>query len=194
MSTTLIWVAAYLIGSIPCGVLIARAQNIDIREHGSGNVGATNVARILGKKLGIFTLLGDCLKGIVPVGVAIRFLENPVEIALTGFIAFCGHLFPVFLKFKGGKGVATGLGVFLCLMPAAALCSVAVFSITLGITGYVSAGSILAAVSLPLLGTVFHMPHPYIYTAIAAATLITLKHRQNIQRLISGTESKFRKK
>ena len=96
-----IWALAYFVGSIPCGVLVARTQNINVKEHGSGNIGATNVTRILGKKAGILTLAGDCLKGYLPVALANQILGNQIDLAVTGFVAFSGHIFPIFLNFKG---------------------------------------------------------------------------------------------
>ncbi len=129
---------AYLLGSIPFGVIVARLNKVDLRQHGSGNIGATNVARTLGKKLGVLTLIGDALKGVVAVALADFLLSNPVHIASAGLFAFLGHLFPVFLKFQGGKGVATGLGVFLYLMPLSTLSSMAIFGITLWLWNFVS--------------------------------------------------------
>ncbi|MFQ5717218.1 MAG: glycerol-3-phosphate 1-O-acyltransferase PlsY [Nitrospinales bacterium] len=191
MDTALIWAAAYLLGSIPCGVLVARSRNVNIRGHGSGNIGATNVARTLGKKEGALTLLGDCSKGFLAAGIASRFLESPSEIALAGFMAFIGHLFPLFLKFKGGKGVATGLGVFMVLTPLAVLSAAAVFALVLIATGYVALSSMLSALALVLFCILFKMPLPYIYAAMAVAALIIQKHRGNIERLWAGTEPRF---
>ena len=194
MDVTLIWAMAYLIGAIPCGVLIARAKNINIREHGSGNIGATNIARTLGKKEGVLTLIGDCAKGLLAVAIASQTLDNQTEVALAGLFTVTGHLYSIFLKFKGGKGVATGLGVFIYLMPLAALASIAVFIVSLAVSRYVSIASILGALSLPLCGKLLNMPLPYMYAAITIAFFIILKHHKNIQRLLSGTESKFLEK
>ena len=146
---------SYLIGSIPFGVVLARAQRVDIRKQGSGNIGATNVARVMGKKAGLLTLLGDVLKGLLVVFGASLLYEKPLVIALAGLMVFLGHLYSVFLKFKGGKGVATSLGLFLYIMPWATLGAVGVFSLCLWISGTVSVGSIMAAVSLPLLSLYF---------------------------------------
>ncbi|MEC7641861.1 MAG: glycerol-3-phosphate 1-O-acyltransferase PlsY [Nitrospinota bacterium] len=194
MDAPLIWVMAYLLGAIPCGVLVARAKNINIREHGSGNIGATNVARILGKKDGALTLAGDCSKGLIAAVAAAHTLDHPAEIAWVGLFAVAGHSYSVFLKFKGGKGVATGLGVFIYLMPLAAFSSIAVFVATLGISRYVSIGSMLGALSLPLFGLLFKMPLPYLYSSMTIALFIIFKHHENIQRLFAGTESKLLKK
>ena len=185
---------SYLIGSIPFGVVLARAQRIDIRKQGSGNIGATNVARVLGKKAGLLTLLGDVLKGLLVVFGAGLLYEKPIVIALTGLMVFLGHLYSIFLNFKGGKGVATSLGLFLYIMPWATLCAVGVFSACLWISGYVSIGSIMAAISLPLLAIYFKLPLPFIYLAVIVGLFILQKHYDNILRLIEGTEAKFLRK
>ena len=185
---------SYLIGSIPFGVVLARAQRIDIRKQGRGNIGATNVARVLGKKAGLLTLLGDVLKGLFVVFGAGLLYEKPIVIALTGLMVFLGHLYSIFLKFKGGKGVATSLGLFLYIMPWATLCAVGVVSACLWISGYVSIGSIMAAISLPLLAIYFKLPLPFIYLAVIVGLFILQKHYDNILRLIEGTEAKFLRK
>ncbi len=194
MTTIFLGLLAYVIGSVPCGVLVAKTKNINIREHGSGNIGATNIARTLGKKEGIITLLGDSLKGVLALWLCSFFLGDPSKLAVIGFMAFLGHLFSVFLKFRGGKGVATGLGVFLYLAPLAAFGAIAVFAITLSICRYVSLGSILGALSLPIIGIILDAPKAYIITGFGIAALIIIKHRENINRLLTGTESKFGKK
>jgi len=185
---------AYLIGSIPCGILVAKTRNINIREHGSGNIGATNIARTLGKKEGVITLLGDSIKGVLALWLSSHFLNDPSELAFVGFMAFLGHLFSIFLKFKGGKGVATGLGVFLYLTPLTALGAIIIFAITLLICRYVSLGSILGSLSLPLIGIILGAPQAYYIAGFGVSTLILIKHRENIGRLLAGTESKFGKK
>jgi acyl phosphate:glycerol-3-phosphate acyltransferase len=187
-------IISYLIGSIPFGVLLAQIQNLNIREHGSGNIGATNVARVMGKKAGLLTLSGDAMKGLIVVFGAGSLYEKQILISLAGLMVFLGHLYSVFLKFKGGKGVATSLGLFSYIMPWATLCSVGMFFASLLISGYVSIGSIMAAVSLPLFAIFFKLSLPYIYLA-AIISLLTLKrHYSNILRLIGGTEAKFFKK
>jgi len=185
---------AYLCGSVPFGVLLAKTQNMDIREHGSGNIGATNVARTMGKKAGLITLAGDVLKGLLVVFIASQWFDSTMVTALAGLAVFLGHLYSIFLKFKGGKGVATGLGVLSFAMPLSTLCSVGVFAISLKISGYVSLSSILAAISLPLLGIFFKMPLPYIYLATIVALFTLQKHHDNIVRLNQGTEAIFFKK
>jgi acyl phosphate:glycerol-3-phosphate acyltransferase len=186
--------ASYLIGSIPFGVVLARTQNLNIREHGSGNIGATNVARVMGKKAGLLTLLGDVLKGFIVVFSAASLYESPQLIALAGIMVFLGHLYSIFLKLNGGKGVATSLGLFSYIMPCATLCAAGVFSICLWISGYISIGSIMAAISLPIFAIFFKLPLPYIYLACIVGLLTVQRHYVNILRLIEGTESKFFKK
>ena len=185
---------AYLFGSIPFGMLLAKTQNIDIREHGSGNIGATNVTRIMGKKAGFITLIGDVLKGWAIVFLASQWFEKPIFIALAGFMVFFGHLYSIFLRFKGGKGVATGLGVFSFIMPLPTLFSSGIFVLSLKVSGYVSLSSILAAISLPILGIFFKMPLPYIYLASIVGLFTLQKHHENIIRIVQGTEAKFLKK
>ena len=184
---------AYLCGSVPFGVLLAKTQNMDIREHGSGNIGATNVARTMGKKAGLITLAGDVLKGLLVVFIASQWFDSTMVTAMAGLAVFLGHLYSIFLNFKGGKGVATGLGVLSFAMPLSTLCSAGVFAISLKISGYVSLSSILAAISLPLLGIFFKMPLPYIYLATIVALFTLHKHHDNIVRLTQGTEAFFLK-
>ena len=185
---------AYISGSIPFGAFLAKTQNINIFDHGSGNIGATNVSRILGKKAGLITLVADVFKGWGMVFLASLFFEKSIIIALAGLSVFLGHLFSIFLKFKGGKGVATGLGVFGFLMPLPTLLSVAIFSLTLRVSGYVSLSSILAAISLPIFGIFFRMPLPYIYLSVIVVLFTIQKHHDNIVRLTNGEEVKFLKK
>ena len=185
---------SYLVGSIPFGVVLAKAQRVDIRKQGSGNIGATNVARVLGKKSGLLTLLGDVVKGLLVVLGASQFYDKPLLIALAGLMVFLGHLFSIFLKFQGGKGVATSLGLFSYIMPWATLCAVGVFASCLWISGYVSIGSIMAAISLPLFAIYFKLPLPYIYLAVIVGLFTLQRHHGNILRLIEGAETKFLKK
>tara|TARA_Y100001936_G_scaffold127151_2_gene124523 strand:+ start:1123 stop:1713 length:591 start_codon:yes stop_codon:yes gene_type:complete len=185
---------AYICGSIPFGVILAKKQSIDIRKHGSGNIGATNVARTLGKKAGFFTLIGDVLKGWFVVFLANLFFEKPIILALAGLSVFLGHLFSIFLNFKGGKGVATGLGVLSFIMPLPTLISATVFLLCLNISGFISLSSILATIILPIWGIYFKMPLPFIYLSVILALFMLQKHHGNIIRLIEGTEPKFLKK
>lgn len=191
MIISLVCLFAYLLGSVPFGVVLAKIKKVDLRQHGSGNIGATNVHRTLGKTAGLLTLLGDCGKGYLAVWIAGLVLDSQGGVALAGLMVFLGHVFSVFLKFKGGKGVATGLGVFLFLMPTATLYAMGVFVVCMVLTRYVSFSSILAAISLPWLGIYFQAPGPPIYVATAVGIITTLRHHENIQRLIDGEESKF---
>ena len=186
-----VWVLAYVFGSVPFGVVLARFKNVDLRQKGSGNIGATNVARTLGKTAGLLTLIGDGGKGFLSGWVAGQLLGPPWEIAMAGFLAYCGHVFSIFLKFKGGKGVATGLGVFLYLMPLSAAVAFVVFVVSLAVTRYVSLSSLLAALCLPLFGILFEAPQPAVIVSWVMAGITCYKHRENIARLRAGTESKF---
>ena len=193
---------AYLLGSVPTGYLLVRLfRHEDIRSVGSGNIGATNVLRSGGKGLGAATFLLDVLKGATPVLIAgwiapqFATAVPPRDIeALAAVVAVLGHMFPVWLGFKGGKGVATGFGVFLVAAPWAALAAIGVFIVVLLITRYVSLASILGAASFPLFAWFLvrgDRPAPFVAAQIVVALLIILKHHQNIRRLASGTESRF---
>ncbi|MDD2542749.1 MAG: glycerol-3-phosphate 1-O-acyltransferase PlsY [Desulfuromonadaceae bacterium] len=183
---------AYLIGSIPTGLLLGKAYGIDVRTEGSGNIGATNLYRTIGRKVGIITLIGDCLKGMIPV-ILVKFSALPPEFAAwVGLAAFCGHVFSVFLRFKGGKGVATALGVFLALAPLAVTIAVAVFACMMFIWRYVSLGSISAAATMPL--AVFFLGGSRVLTmvTIIISLIVIVRHHENIRRLLAGNESKFK--
>lgn len=185
-------IAAYLLGSVPTGLLLGKAFGVDIRSTGSGNIGATNVYRTMGRKLGIMTLAGDCVKGLVPV-LAARYLGLSSDwIALVGLAAFLGHVYTVFLGFKGGKGVATALGVFLGVSPGAVLAALAIFALILWKWRYVSLASITAAVAMPVLVTMTERQGYITLMSLAIAAIVILKHRGNIERLKAGTESKFK--
>lgn len=193
MTQTAVWIAgAYLLGSIPTGLLLGKVYGIDVREAGSGNIGATNLYRTVGRKVGIWTLLGDCLKGFLPVLLAWKLGMNEPMQAWIGLAAFCGHVFSVFLLFKGGKGVATALGVYLALAPLAVLGALLIFIILVAIWRYISLGSITAAAIMPVM--IIFLPHSnelLIATTLISAIVI-VKHHTNISRLMAGTESKFK--
>lgn len=183
--------AAYLIGSIPTGLLLGKAYGIDVRKEGSGNIGATNLYRTVGRKVGIITLIGDCLKGLLPV-LLVKFSALPPEFAAwVGLGAFCGHVFSVFLKFKGGKGVATALGVFLALAPLAVAIAIALFAGLMFLWRYVSLGSISAAAVMPLAVYFLGGSRTLTIVTVIISLIIIVRHRENIGRLLSGTESKF---
>ncbi|MCL1971544.1 MAG: glycerol-3-phosphate 1-O-acyltransferase PlsY [Endomicrobia bacterium] len=184
---------AYFCGAIPFAYITAKIiGKVDIRTVGSGNPGATNVFRSVGKGAGIITFILDALKGFLPVWFAILIDSSFSYSVAVAAAAMAGHMYTVFLKFKGGKGVATGCGVFLALMPLPALCALAVFAIVFLASGYVALGSIVAAVSLPLTAYFTGYYMEAVIVAFAAALLIIYTHRSNIKRLREGTENRFK--
>lgn len=190
--------AAYLLGAVPFGLLIARFKGVDIRKVGSGNIGATNVMRSVGKPWGIATFVLDALKGFAPAYVFPLWSPHPhpaLPIACA-FAAILGHNFPIWLGFKGGKGVATSAGALLGLAPAAAGLGLATWAIVFFTSRYVSLASLIAALVIPAAGwTLYRSPDhllPVFLTVLAA--LVILRHRANIQRLLNGTENRFVKK
>lgn len=221
MGPATIIVIGYLLGSIPFGYLIVRATHgADVRETGSGGTGATNVSRRAGKAAGVVTLILDALKGAAAVAIAKLIFGLPIVgeaghagppvqswttteaywwIAAAAIAVILGHIFPVWLRFRGGKGVATGVGVFLMLTPIAVTMAALVFVVVVTLTSYVSLGSILAAVAIPLfvlLQHAFVRPveslAPIMSAAVMGAALIVFAHRENIRRLMRGNESKFK--
>lgn len=184
---------AYLIGSVPTGVIVARAFGAnDPRKAGSKNIGATNVGRTAGKTAGVITLIGDVLKGALPVFAAISFTNEVRLISLVGFAAFIGHLFPVFLGFRGGKGVATACGVMIVVAPLATLLSAAVFVAAVLVKKYVSLGSMLAAASLPVFLSFIPNGKPFVPMGTVLGVLVIIKHKENIKRLAEGRENRFK--
>jgi len=210
ISTTVACIVSYLLGSIPFGLLAGKLSGIDIREHGSGNIGATNVFRTLGKGRGIAVFLLDVLKGLVPVALAAKagqllagsslsqFATFPIlSLILIGLCAILGHNFPLWLGFKGGKGVATSAGVLLGILPGATAIAAGIWLIVFLVTRYVSLASIAAAIVLPTITLLRCLSHGWgqqslllmIFTLLVGALGI-LRHRENIGRLLSGTENK----
>jgi glycerol-3-phosphate acyltransferase PlsY len=187
-------IAAYLVGAIPTGLLLTRLTGGgDIRNAGSGNIGATNVYRTSGRKLGILTLIGDALKGLLPVLIASAvFHFPPQQVGLVAIAAFLGHCYPVYLGFKGGKGVATALGIFLVLSPLAVLGAFLVFAVLLWKWRYVSLGSIAGAATIPGLVYLFERSLPLLLATLAISAIVILRHRANIERLLNGTENRFK--
>ena len=190
--------AGYLLGSIPFGYLLVRLRSgRDVRAIGSGNIGATNVARAAGWSTGVATLILDLAKGIFAVWLAGRFSDGNIRIMMfAGLAAILGHIFPVWLKFSGGKGVATALGVFLMISWTAVVAAVAIFAIVVLFWRYVSLASVSAAAALPLLVYLLYAPGHAPPTAVIAGTLlasvlIIVKHRKNIERLMAGTEPRI---
>lgn len=192
MTLSILVITAYLLGSIPTGLLLGKMYGIDVRNSGSGNIGATNLYRTVGRKVGILTLIGDALKGAIPVMV-VHFAGMPENYAaFVGLAAFCGHVFSAFLKFKGGKGVATALGVFLALSPISVAAAVAVFAVLMLAFRYVSLGSIAAAAIMPVAIKVTGGT-PAIYgVTIAISLIVIIRHKENIKRLLAGSENKFK--
>ncbi|MEW6519940.1 MAG: glycerol-3-phosphate 1-O-acyltransferase PlsY [Thermodesulfobacteriota bacterium] len=190
----LIIIISYLVGSIPFGLLLGKLAGIDVRQDGSGNIGATNVSRLLGKKVGAVTLLLDAGKGLLPMVAAglLGFAQHIVM--LCGAAAFIGHLFPLYLRFRGGKGVATALGIFLYLSPVALLICAAVFFVAVYLSGFVSLGSLLAAGLMPVVVFFQQGSGGCFYLAVFVGLLIWIKHRSNIIRLLRGEEKSWKKK
>jgi glycerol-3-phosphate acyltransferase PlsY len=185
-------IAAYLLGSIPSGLLLGKAYGIDVRKEGSGNIGATNLYRTLGRKVGVLTLICDCLKGLIPV-LAVKLSALPAGYAAwLGLAAFCGHVFSVFLRFKGGKGVATALGVFLALSPLALAIALGVFLAIVFKWRYVSLGSIAAAAVMPPAVSLLGGGQTVLLVTAIIAVIVIVKHGENIKRLVAGTENRFK--
>jgi acyl phosphate:glycerol-3-phosphate acyltransferase len=184
---------AYLIGAVPIGWMVARAFGVsDIRRHGSGNIGATNVLRTLGRRAAIVTLLGDVLKGGLAVFAASALSGgDPVVTGAASVAAVVGNCWSVFLGFRGGKGVATGLGALLWLVPGAALATLPVFVAVVATTRYVSLASLLAAACVPVGAVMLHYPAPAAIAALVVAAIVAARHHANIARLRAGTESRF---
>jgi acyl phosphate:glycerol-3-phosphate acyltransferase len=186
-----VMIFSYLLGSIPTGYIVGALAGVDIRKAGSGNVGATNVARVLGKTRGLLTLIVDVGKGFIPVFVAGRLGLSHTAVALVAILAFLGHLYPVFLKFQGGKGVATALGALLALAPVATVILMVVFALVAVSSRLVSLSSIVAALAAPItLWSLSYSP-TVIATGIFFAVMILARHRDNIRRLFAGTEPRF---
>jgi len=197
----LIPIAAYLLGSIPFGYLIVKMGNgSDVRGAGSGNIGATNVTRVAGKPAGIATLLLDVGKGYLAVWMAMRWSHGNIRwMMAAGVAVVLGHTFSCWLRFRGGKGVATGLGVFLAVAWQAVLATLLVWLVVVAFWRYVSLGSVVSAAALPILVYLFYAPGhapplAVSFGSVAVALIVIFKHRGNIARLIAGTESRLRRK
>jgi glycerol-3-phosphate acyltransferase PlsY len=192
MNLILMTCAAYLIGAIPTGVILTRlVAGQDIRNSGSGNIGATNVYRVAGRKMGVITLIGDCLKGVIPVQAATSFGFSPQIVALVALITFLGHCYPIYLGFKGGKGVATALGIFLVISPKAIMIALLIFIVVLLAKRYISLASITAAAVTPFLIAFFSRSVPLFTATLVIAAIVIWRHRANIERLRAGTENRF---
>jgi len=197
----LIPIASYLLGSIPFGYLIVKmGSGSDVRGAGSGNIGATNVTRVAGKGAGLATLLLDVGKGYLAVWLAMRWSHGNIRwMMAAGVAVVLGHTFSCWLRFRGGKGVATGLGVFLAIAWQAVLATLLVWLVVVAFWRYVSLGSVVSAAALPILVYLFYAPGhapplAVSFGSVAVALIVIFKHRGNIARLIAGTESRLRRK
>ncbi len=182
---------SFLIGSIPTGLLIAKTRGIDLRKTGSGNIGATNVLRTVGKKEALLTLIGDILKGTLPVAVGKTIGLDTFNTGMLGICAILGHNFSLFLKFKGGKGVATSIGVLLAFSPHVALLTITIWILTAKRTRYSSLSALIAFGLLPLSIYLMDYSKEKMIISIAITILIFIRHTSNIKRLIQGKESKI---
>jgi acyl phosphate:glycerol-3-phosphate acyltransferase len=187
-------VAAYLCGSLPTGLWAGRRAGVDVRRHGSGNIGATNVARSAGSRAALLTLAGDIAKGLVPVLVARALSMTPWVIAGVGVAALLGHVWSVCLRFSGGKGVATACGAFLGMAPLALAVALLVFAAAVAMTRYVSLASVMAGLALAAASLALGYATPVCAAALFTAAVIALRHRDNLSRLRQGTEPRFQMK
>jgi len=187
-------IVIYLIAAIPTGIVLARVMGYeDVRDKGSGNIGATNVYRVAGKLPGFLTLVGDILKGLLPLLACKTWLApTPTQLGMACAMAIVGHCYPIYLKFRGGKGIATALGIFLVISPTAVLGAAIVFGFTVAISRFISLGSVLAAMSAPLLVLMLNEPQPIFLATLFIAALIVWRHRSNIKRLMDGSENRFK--
>jgi acyl phosphate:glycerol-3-phosphate acyltransferase len=188
LSIALLFIASYLFGSIPVGVLVGRAFRFDPRGVGSGNIGMTNVTRAGGKGAGAITFVGDLLKGLIPVLVARMAGWPPAVVAIVGLGTFIGAICSVFLWFQGGKGVSASLGIWLGISPLPVLIALGVFIMVFALVRIVSLASICAAIVLPPAAAMLGLPRPYVGLAIIMTALVLLRHHENIARLIRGEE------
>ena len=185
-------VLAYLIGSIPSGLILGKLfWHTDLRQYGSHNIGATNAWRTLGKIPGLIVFLADSFKGQAGVLLGLYLIDTPLAAVIGGLFAIIGHSFSIFLRFRGGKGVATSLGVLTMLMGNVTLLVFAVWLALVYMTRYVSLGSVVAGFLTPILAALFSYPMEYIVFTVIAAFLVIVRHRENIKRLMNGTENKI---
>ena len=185
------FVGAFFVGSVPFGYIVAKSKGIDIRKFGSGNIGATNVKRALGEKLGLLVLVLDTLKGFLSAFLATSILGSQELGFLVGLTAVLGHCFSPFLQFRGGKGISTGLGALLGAAWMVGVSSFVLFALTLALTRYVSVASIAAGASLVVFGWIYHQPQLMLTAFSAFGVFVILRHRANIGRLIKGAEPRF---
>jgi glycerol-3-phosphate acyltransferase PlsY len=181
-------ILSYLLGSIPCGAIAGKIKGRDVTRLGSGNIGTANVARVLGVPMALAVFVGDVLKGFLAVYIGRWLGGTPAAAVLAGLAAACGHNWSLFLGFRGGKGVATSFGACLALSPLLALSLIAVWIVAVAITRYSSLGSILGAGAAPFMAAILRQGWPVFWFGVAGAALIIVRHRSNIERLLSGTE------
>ena len=187
------FVLGHVCGSVPSGLWLVQAfHGIDIRNYGSKNIGTTNVFRIVGPKTAVLVLIADAFKGILAVGIMSYFFHNPLLDVVTALGALLGHTYSLFLGFKGGKGVATALGLLIFMMPKVAVASFGIWLVCVLLTRYVSLGSIMAAIFTPPLAWYLGYPSAYVIFSVIAAFFVVLRHKENIHRLLTGTESKIK--
>lgn len=187
------FVLGHVCGSVPSGLWLVQAfHGIDIRNYGSKNIGTTNVFRIVGPKTAVLVLIADAFKGILAVGIMSYFFHNPLLDVVTALGALLGHNYSLFLGFKGGKGVATALGLLIFMMPKVAVASFGIWLVCVLLTRYVSLGSIMSAIFTPPLAWYLGYPSAYVIFSVIAAFFVVLRHKENIHRLLTGTESKIK--
>ena len=187
------FVLGHVCGSVPSGLWLVQAfHGIDIRNYGSKNIGTTNVFRTVGPKTAVLVLIADAFKGILAVGIMSYFFHNPLLAVVTALGALLGHNYSLFLGFKGGKGVATALGLLIFMMPKVAVASFGIWLVCVLLTRYVSLGSIMAAIFTPPLAWYLGYPSAYVIFSVVAAFFVVLRHKENIHRLLTGTESKIK--
>lgn len=194
MERIILVIAAFVTGSIPFGVLFAKAKGVDLRQVGSGNIGATNALRNVGKAAGVLTLLGDMLKGTAAVALGKAFGVSPLYEGILGLAAILGHDFSVFLRFRGGKGVATSLGVILIYMPGAGILTLSVWMTTVLLTRYSSLGALVSFTVLPAGVALMRYPGEKLVLSVIISGLLVAKHSGNIKRLLNGTERRIGEK
>lgn len=187
-------VISFLIGSIPFGIIFAKAKGVDIRKTGSGNIGATNVLRSVGKREAALTLAADAGKGLLPVLVARHFMDSEIGIGLVGFAAVAGHVFSVFLRFRGGKGVATAIGAISVYYPPAGLAVVVVWIASFALTRISSAGAIISFLLLPIITHFLGGGKEKVLIIFLISLLIIIRHKDNIERIAKGEESRIARK
>lgn len=192
MKQAVLCIFSFLLGSIPFGFLICRyTLGVDIRKLGSGNIGTTNVMRIAGPTIGILVLVLDTSKGLIPVLLAKAFSFPPIWVVFAGIFAILGHIFSPFIGFKGGRGVATGLGVVIGIAPLIALALFLIWGVVVLIFRYVSLASLTSAFAFPLLMTFTNQPLPYLLLSFIISTLVIVRHKPNLERLFKGQEHKL---